>query len=185
MNKVEIVELVGGGYGIKRGYDPDNRPLYILPGSIVDIETKSGTMLDNARLDCLEKVYGVDDDDYYMILYSESEGRQLCCNTSNIKSIIDRTYDLKNQKYRTESPKTEPDMVNHPPHYISETGLEVIDVIEAFTFNLKGIEATDTGNILRYICRWKEKNGLQDLKKAQWYINHLINHVEKLEKENE
>lgn len=75
-------------------------------------------------------------------------------------------------------------MVTHPPHYQSETGMEVIDVIEAFTFDLKGIEATDTGNILKYICRWKHKNGLQDLKKAQWYLNHLINHVDKLEKEN-
>ena len=76
-------------------------------------------------------------------------------------------------------------MVRHPSHYQSETGLEVIDVIEAFTFDLKGIEATDTGNILKYICRWKAKNGLQDLKKAQWYLTHLIEHVDKLEKENE
>lgn len=75
-------------------------------------------------------------------------------------------------------------MVSHPSHYQSETGLEVIDVIEAFTFDLKGIEATDTGNIIKYICRWPQKNGLQDLKKAMWYLQHLINHVEKLEEEN-
>ena len=75
-------------------------------------------------------------------------------------------------------------MVNHPPHYMSKTGLEVIDVIEAFTFDLKGIEATDTGNIIKYICRWNSKNGLQDLKKAKWYLEHLIKHVENLEKEN-
>ena len=77
------------------------------------------------------------------------------------------------------------DMVNHPDHYIAATGMEVIDVIEAFTFDLKGIEATDTGNIIKYICRWKNKNGLQDLKKCRWYLNHLIEHVELLEKENE
>lgn len=77
------------------------------------------------------------------------------------------------------------DMVNHPPHYKSETGLETIDVIEAFTFNLKGIEAVDTANILKYICRWKEKNGKEDLLKASWYLGHLIDHIEKLEKENE
>ena len=76
------------------------------------------------------------------------------------------------------------DMVNHPSHYQSETGMEVIDVIEAFTFDLKGIEATDTGNILKYMCRWKSKNGLEDLKKARWYLNHLIDHAEKIEKEN-
>lgn len=76
------------------------------------------------------------------------------------------------------------DMVSHPKHYQSETGLEVIDVIEAFTFDLKGIEATDTGNILKYMCRWKQKNGVQDLEKAMWYLQHLIDHVKKLEAEN-
>ena len=71
------------------------------------------------------------------------------------------------------------DMVNHPQHYKTETGLETIDVIEAFTSGLDGIEAVDTANIIKYICRWKKKNGLEDLKKAQWYLNHLIKHVEK------
>ena len=75
-------------------------------------------------------------------------------------------------------------MVSHPDHYMSETGLEVIDVIEAFTFDLKGIEATDTGNIIKYICRWNNKNGLQDLEKAKWYLDHLIDHVRKLKEEN-
>ena len=75
------------------------------------------------------------------------------------------------------------DMVNHPAHYKAANGLEVIDVIEAFTAKLTGIQATDTGNILKYVCRWHEKNGLEDLTKAQWYINHLINVIEK-ENEN-
>lgn len=73
------------------------------------------------------------------------------------------------------------DLVNHPPHYKSESGLETIDVIVAFTQGLEGAEAVYTGNIIKYICRWKKKNGLQDLKKAQWYLNHLIEIV----KENE
>lgn len=75
-------------------------------------------------------------------------------------------------------------MVSHLAHYQSETGLEVIDVIEAFTFDLKGIEATDTGNVLKYMCRWKNKNGIQDLEKARWYLEHLIDHVKLLEEEN-
>lgn len=70
------------------------------------------------------------------------------------------------------------DMVNHPSHYQSESGLEVIDVIKAFTSNLTGIEATDTGNVLKYMCRWKNKNGVEDLKKAKWYLEHLIDNVE-------
>ena len=105
---------------------------------------------------------------------------------NNAVRVDDKTYfvsEILSMERYTEQDK--PDMVNHPGHYISETGLETIDVIEAFTFDLKGIEATDTGNVLKYMCRWKSKNGLEDLKKAQWYLNHLINHVEKLEKEKE
>lgn len=75
-------------------------------------------------------------------------------------------------------------MVSHPAHYQSNTGLEVIDVIEAFTFDLKGIQAVCTANVIKYICRWKAKNGLQDLKKAKWYLTYLIEHIEKLEGEN-
>lgn len=70
-------------------------------------------------------------------------------------------------------------LVHHPGHYISKTGLEVIDVVEAFTADLVGIEATDTGNVIKYICRWSHKDGIRDLKKAAWYINHLIRHLEK------
>ena len=74
---------------------------------------------------------------------------------------------------------SEDKMVSHPPHYQSKSGLEVLTVIEAFTEDLKGIEAVDTGNIIKYICRWKKKNGLQDLNKAEVYLQHLIKHVEK------
>jgi tRNA (Thr-GGU) A37 N-methylase len=71
-----------------------------------------------------------------------------------------------------------PDMVNHPDHYKTNSGLETIDVIEAFTDGLNGIEAVDTANIIKYICRWKKKNGLEDLKKAKWYLEHLISKKE-------
>lgn len=53
--------------------------------------------------------------------------------------------------------ESEDKMVSHPEHYMSKTGMEVIDVIEAFTDELKGVEATDTGNIIKYACRWKKK----------------------------
>ena len=70
------------------------------------------------------------------------------------------------------------DMVNHPQHYMTKTGLETIDVIEAFTEGMTGIEAVCTANVIKYICRWKKKNGLEDLKKAEWYIQKLIEHVD-------
>lgn len=66
------------------------------------------------------------------------------------------------------------DPVSHPNHYQSKSGLEVIDVIRAFTEDLEGVESYYTGNILKYICRWKKKNGVEDLKKARQYLDWLI-----------
>lgn len=67
--------------------------------------------------------------------------------------------------------------VNHPEHYQSKKGIEVIDAMDAFTEGLEGIEAVDTAQVIKYICRWKKKNGLEDLKKAKWYLDHLISKV--------
>ena len=69
-------------------------------------------------------------------------------------------------------------MVSHPSHYQSKSGLEVIDVIEAFTEDLSGMEAVDTANVIKYICRWKKKGGVQDLKKVIWYATDLIDRIE-------
>ena len=80
--------------------------------------------------------------------------------------------------------ESEDKMVSHPEHYMSKTGMEVIDVIEAFTDELKGVEATDTGNIIKYDCRLKKKNGIQDLEKILWYTQHLIDHLKNIEEEN-
>lgn len=64
--------------------------------------------------------------------------------------------------------------VNHPNHYQSESGLEVIDVIKAFTSELSGEEAFCIGNAIKYICRYSKKNGVEDLEKAKWYIDKVI-----------
>lgn len=78
------------------------------------------------------------------------------------------------------------DMVNHPDHYkTSSSGLETIDVIKAFTENCVGIEAVCTANVIKYVCRWKKKNGLEDLKKAEWYLNYLIRNMELKESNKE
>lgn len=65
----------------------------------------------------------------------------------------------------------------NPSHYKGE--IEAIDAIRVATKDLKGIQATDTGNVMKYMWRWKKKNGVEDLKKALWYLNHLIGEVEK------
>lgn len=76
------------------------------------------------------------------------------------------------------------DNVNHPEHYMSYTGLETIDVIEAFTSDLTGMDAVCTANVIKYICRWKHKNGIEDLEKAQWYLNRLIEDNKPIERKS-
>lgn len=70
-------------------------------------------------------------------------------------------------------------MVSHPSHYQSKSGLEVIDVIEAFT----DVESYAAGNVIKYVCRYKNKNGVQDLEKAMWYLQYLIEYLEKKDEE--
>ncbi len=65
--------------------------------------------------------------------------------------------------------------VNHPKHYGGEDNTyEAIKVIEAY--NLNFVE----GNIIKYLLRYKLKNGIEDLKKSQWYLNRLIESKEKI-----
>ena len=73
------------------------------------------------------------------------------------------------------------DAVNHPAHY-TRGNIECIDAIEAATTNLTGIEAVCTANVIKYIWRWKQKNGAQDLRKARWYLEKLLANAEKRER---
>ena len=57
------------------------------------------------------------------------------------------------------------DMVNHPAHYTAG-GIECIEGLAAATNGLEGIEAVCTANAIKYLWRWKYKNGVEDLKKA-------------------
>ena len=63
------------------------------------------------------------------------------------------------------------DNVNKPPHY-NQSGIECIDAIQAATGD--GFEYYLQGNIIKYLWRYRYKNGIEDLRKAQWYLNKLI-----------
>lgn len=68
------------------------------------------------------------------------------------------------------------DLVNHPPHYKSDSGIESIDVIEAFGLNFR------LGNTIKYILRHDKKGKpLEDLKKAKWYLDREIEKLERKE----
>ena len=63
------------------------------------------------------------------------------------------------------------DPVNNPLHY-NIGGVEAIEAIVAATN--EQVEGYLQGNILKYIWRYRYKNGIEDLEKAQWYLNKLI-----------
>ena len=98
-------------------------------------------------------------------------------------SVDALVYGLQ-EYYKKSGISSEKDMVNHPPHY-KVGGFEVIDIIQAFTQDLNGIAAVDTGNAIKYILRWHNKNGIEDLKKAKWYIEHLIKKLEEWENDSD
>ena len=67
-------------------------------------------------------------------------------------------------------------MVDRPPHYTAGK-IECIDALESATIGLIGIDAVCTAAAIKYLWRWKSKGGTEDLEKARWYINRLLNSV--------
>lgn len=75
------------------------------------------------------------------------------------------------------------DNVNHPSHY-TQGSIECIDALKAATVGKTGIEAVCVANVIKYCWRYEEKNGLEDVKKAQFYINRLIQELEEKKESN-
>jgi hypothetical protein len=59
------------------------------------------------------------------------------------------------------------DPVNSPKHY-TQGDMEVITAIEGLALDYH------QGNVLKYVSRYRYKNGIEDLRKAKWYIDRLI-----------
>lgn len=96
----------------------------------------------------------------------------------DLTRVIDLSYEL-DKKYATDSKlenakttETQSDPVNSPTHY--QTGLiETIDSIKNILGHEK-FQAYCIGNVIKYLSRYREKNGLEDLKKAETYISFII-----------
>ena len=78
------------------------------------------------------------------------------------------SYLIDNYFFPEESLEKVDDPVRAPSHYTYGKGLEVINVIDAFECGF------EQGNVIKYVLRYKHKGGLQDLEKAKWYLEHLI-----------
>lgn len=73
-----------------------------------------------------------------------------------------------------------PDPV-HPQHYKNGT-VECIDAMAAATVNKPGIQAICVASVIKYLWRYEAKNRLEDVRKARWYLDRLIEELEKLER---
>ena len=69
-------------------------------------------------------------------------------------------------------PELQPDLVNHPSHY-TDGGIECIEAIEA-QLTHEEFRGYLKGNIAKYVWRERHKGGTESLKKAQWYLDRLI-----------
>lgn len=77
----------------------------------------------------------------------------------------------------TDEITTAHDPVNHPIHY-NQGGIECIDAIKAATVGKNGIEAVCVANVIKYLWRYEAKNGIEDTKKARYYLDRLIQELE-------
>ena len=82
-----------------------------------------------------------------------------------------------NDEHPTHGAPADRDMVNHPAHY-NKGPVECLDAIESAVMGLRGIEAVYAAHVIRYVWRYPMKNGLEDLKKAEFYLQRLIREVE-------
>jgi hypothetical protein len=65
------------------------------------------------------------------------------------------------------------DPINHPTHYTNEGDMECIEAIVGM-LGSSGAADYCRGNIVKYLWRYREKNGVEDLRKAQWYLSKII-----------
>ena len=76
------------------------------------------------------------------------------------------------------------DMIDHPKHY-TKGSLEVIDIIKAIVETKEDtFQAYLVSNVVKYICRYEHKGSpVEDLRKAKWYLNRLIQECGKIERD--
>lgn len=89
--------------------------------------------------------------------------------------VIDDTPDIR-EVVENDGGDAKPDPVNRTAHYTSG-GIECIDAMQA-AFGAEAVKDFCLCNAFKYLWRHREKGGSEDLKKARWYLNRLIEEVE-------
>ena len=70
------------------------------------------------------------------------------------------------------------DNVNNPQHYAGSTSLECIECMRV-TFGAKAVYDFCLCNAFKYLWRYKNKNGAEDIDKARWYLNYVQHDIER------
>lgn len=101
---------------------------------------------------------------------------ELNCTCENVEEMLNDFYYCEYyEKYIVECEEQMDenkmiDNVNHPKHYANSCSIECIDVMQA-TFGIKDLSKYCVINAYKYLWRYKNKNGKEDLNKAEWYLN--------------
>lgn len=93
-------------------------------------------------------------------IYFEGDPDAYCANCAPARSRTQRVMTKRDSK-----------AVNHPAHY--NRGIETIDYIESH-----GLDFNE-GNVVKYVTRWRMKGGVQDLQKARFYLDRLIEQADR------
>lgn len=123
-----------------------------------------------------------------LYLFNEKCANALCAayNKSCVRNSGESCVFFMSQdtfKKQNEKETTQQDAVVHPSHYC-QGGIECIKAIEA-SMTPEEFQGYCKGNVIKYLWRWREKNGLEDLKKAQVYLGWMIESEEKQEQQNQ
>ena len=116
------------------------------------------------------------------LLYFPCNAGGVCCEEDGSAHCGSRPYDPENPNARCSAQSKKPegiaaelaDVIIRVLDYCAYAGIDIENALEAATSGLQGIEAFCTANAIKYLWRWKLKNGEEDLQKAVWYINRLI-----------
>lgn len=180
INKENIVELEKGSYiraeNKEKGYTEMDSNLYVICTNNSEVEKEL----------TIGKQYRTKDEqgDYYLILsdegiknyYIKDRFKKMDNDKFTITPSKGEYVKMDNDKFTiTQNTNEEkPDMVNHPKHYTSGTlGIEVINTMEMCSTEEEFIGYLRC-NALKYISRFENKNGLEDVKKCAWYVKKYL-----------
>lgn len=108
------------------------------------------------------------------IYASEKDGT--ITNELGKKARIPAIYTGNFSRVKSVSTESQTDPVNSPSHY-TQGKIESIDAIES-ALGAEGFKGFLAGNAMKYVHRYRHKNGIEDVKKARWYIDRLIKTLE-------